>query len=83
MRIADRDGQVQSYMANVKFDMNDPETKATVGSWADGETYPITMVSSAAGTGTYEEVEEEAAPPAEGAGAPGPAAVKAAMAAPV
>ena len=50
-------------MATLKFDMNDPETKATVGSWADGETYPVTMVQSAAGTATYEEEAEEPAAP--------------------
>lgn len=61
----------------IKFDMTDPETAKEVGSWEDGQVYPITMVDSKAGIGEYEaeDTEEEPAP----ATAPGPAAVKAAM----
>ncbi len=70
---------MQSYMANVKFDMNDPETAKTVGSWADGETYPVTMVDSKAGTAVYEEAAEEEAEAAPAGGEPGAAAIKAAM----
>lgn len=74
----------QTLMANVKFDMTDPETKATVAGWEDGAEYNVTMVSSKAGTATFEEpgVEEEEAAPAEGEAAPpapGPAAVSAAL----
>lgn len=61
----------------IKFDMSDPETAQTVGSWQDGETYEITMVDSKAGVGEYAEeteTEEEAEMPA-----PGPAAVSSAM----
>lgn len=62
--------------------MTDPETAAEVGSWEDGQTYPITMVDSAAGIGEYEEepAEEEAVEAAAPAAAPGPAAVRAALA---
>jgi hypothetical protein len=64
----------------IKFDMSDPETAAEVGSWEDGQTYPITMVDSKGGVGEYTEepAEEETPAPAT---APGPAAVKAAMSA--
>jgi hypothetical protein len=66
-------------MAALKFDMSDPETKATVQGWENGAEYVVTMVDSAAGTASYEEepVEEEAA--AAPAPAPGPAAVAKAM----
>lgn len=66
-------------MANLKFDMTDPETKATVQGWEDGTDYTVTMVDSQAGTATYEEETpaEEGAPTEEAE--PGPAAVKAAM----
>lgn len=64
-------------MAALKFDMNDPETKATVQGWEDGVDYTVTMEDSQAGTAVYEPegTAEPAAPPA----APGPAAVKAAI----
>jgi hypothetical protein len=63
-------------MATLKFDFSDPETKATVQGWDDGADYTVTMEDSQAGTAVYEE-EGTAEAPAEGA--PGPAAVKAAM----
>ena len=72
-------------MANVKFDMNDPETQATVSSWEDGAEYVVTMVDSVAGTATTEEEgeEEEAPAPEEAVAAPattpGPAAVREAL----
>lgn len=71
-------------MASIKFDMNDPETKATVQGWEDGAEYTVTMEDSQAGTATYEEepaAEEEAAPaaPAATEPGPGPAAVAKAM----
>lgn len=69
-------------MANLKFDLTDEETKATVTGWEDGQDYTITMTNSAAGLATYEEAAPEEETEAEGgiATAPGPAAVKAAMA---
>ncbi len=67
---------------DLKFDMTDPTTKATVQGWEDGTEYPIVMVDSKAGTATYEEPTETEEAPTETEGAtpaPGPAAVSAAM----
>lgn len=66
----------QIYMATLKFDMTDPETKATVESWAPNTEY--TVVTGETPTGIVQTVDEEVEP-AEPAAAPGPAAVRAAM----
>lgn len=71
-------------MATLKFNMADPETKAAVAGWAPNTEYAVTTTDDPA-SGIVEEVvnepEGEAAGAAEaGATAPGPAAVKAAMA---
>lgn len=69
----------------VKLDMKDPATKAVVDAWADNTEYVIrTGAGPNRATAEVVEPEEEEpeAPetPAEGASAPGPSAVKAAMA---
>jgi hypothetical protein len=70
----------------IKFDMKDPETKATVGGW-DAETEYVVKTGDDPTTGVVDAEEpEEAEPtaaegsPGESESAPGPAAVKAAMA---
>ena len=69
-------------MATLKFDMSDPETKATVSGWDANTQYtvetgddPTSGVVTSAGP-----EEEEPTTPEEGSATPGPAAVKAAMA---
>lgn len=67
-------------MATVKFDLSDPETKATVSAWDPNTEYTVQTTDDPA-TGIAEVITEPEAEPAgtPEAGAPGPAAVKAAM----
>lgn len=73
-------------MATLKFDMTDPQTKATVGTWTPNTEYSVQTTDDPT-SGVVEDVEgeNETGEPADQepvtAGAPGPAAVKAAMAA--
>lgn len=66
-------------MANVKFDMNDPETKATVAGWAPNTEYVVRTTDNPASGMAVTVDEEEAETPAPPEN-PGPAAVKSAMA---
>jgi len=68
----------QIYMANVKFDMNDPETKATVAGWDPNTEYVVRTTDKPA-SGMAVTVEEEEPETPEAPENPGPAAVKAAM----
>ena len=69
----------------IKLDMKDPATKAVVDGWADNTEYVI-RTGSGPNRATAEVVEPEESPEEEtteeAASAPGPAAVKAAMAGP-
>lgn len=67
-------------MATVKFDMRDPETKATVAGWAPDTEYVVRTTANPA-TGMAETVETEEAEPEspESGESAGPAAVKSAM----
>lgn len=69
LRTQASDGQVRTNMATVKFDMRDPETKATVEGWTDNTEYTIrTGMGPRRALAEVVEAPEEPEPESEDAG---------------